>query len=528
MERLWAHREQPIPQLSAARSDTPESLERLFARMMSKTPQDRVSSLDELVTALEACLADHAAGRVAGSPSVSRTAPTDSVGQPPAEPGTTAGVISAIEAVRSARAVLPRLVWLIGAGVAALAGLLGLAVLLTHRPSEKDSSPNAAVTRITESAGNAPKSEASVAPPSPTVSPPAVATPEAAKPQVAPPEVIHPEAGALAADVARTVPKIPRKAEAIGLLQEFRGHQGRVNGAAVSADGSRALSGGQDRSVRLWDVAGGATLLRLDHDGPVTCVGMTPDGQLGISGSLDRTVRVWDLRPDRSLGVHRLEGHTGPVFAVALSPDRRLAVSGGGDRTVRIWDLQAGRPEGPPLMHESAVVALAISRGGIVLTGCEDATLWQWDLASRQRVRRLLAAWPVLCVALSPDGHQAVSGHPDGNLVLRNLDLGTEIGRMSAHGDYIRSVAFTLDGRRVLAGSQEGMLMLWDVESRRVSHRFQRPPERSAPAGQMDIAIFADGLHALTAETDGMVRLWGLPSPDDASAGLRDAPIGQR
>jgi WD40 repeat protein len=255
---------------------------------------------------------------------------------------------------------------------------------------------------------------------------------------------------------------------------------------------------------------------------------MTPDGQLGISGSLDWTVRVWDLRPDRSLGVHRLVGHTGPVFAVALSPDRRLALSGGGDKTIRVWDLQAGRAEGQPLLHESGVVALAVSRGGIVLACCDDATLWQWDLASRQRVRRLLAAWPVLCVALSPDGHHAVSGHPDGNLVLWNLDLGTESGRMSAHGDYIRSVAFTPDGRRVLAGSQEGMLMLWDVEGRRVNHRFRGSPERSGPAGQMDIAPSPDGLHALTAETDGAVRLWGLPLPSVAGAGLPGAPIGQR
>ena len=92
-----------------------------------------------------------------------------------------------------------------------------------------------------------------------------------------------------------------------------------------------------------------APLLRLDHDGPVTSVAMTPDGLIGISGSLDRTVRVWDLRPDRGLGVHRLDGHTGPVFAVAFGPDNRLVLSGGGDRTIRLWDLKTGRPDGQPL-----------------------------------------------------------------------------------------------------------------------------------------------------------------------------------
>jgi hypothetical protein len=428
-----------------------------------------------------------------------------------------------IEAIRSSLAAHPRRIRLAGAGIAVLAALLILSIPVTRQRVGRDGATDTPIADVSDPAG---RSQESVVPTEPSSPAPAV-RPDSDQPKGLAPDVIHPEAAALAGAGAAAIPKIPRKAVAVGLLRELRGHQGRVNGVAVSADGSRALSGGQDRSVRLWDVAAGTPLLRLDHDGPVTSVAMTPDGQVGISGSLDRTVRVWDLRSDRSLGVHRLEGHAGPVFAVALSPDGRFALSAGGDRTIRMWELRTGRPDGQPLPHDAAVVALAVSRGGTVLAGCEDGTLWQWDLASRQRVRRL-AAWPVLCVSISPDGHRALSGHPDGNLVLWNLDLGAEIGRMSAHGDYIRSAAFTPDGRRALAGSQEGMLVLWDLADQRVIHRFRPPPARSASAGQMDIAVFADGLHALTAEGDGAVRLWGLSSVEDAGASLRELPIGQR
>ncbi len=187
----------------------------------------------------------------------------------------------------------------------------------------------------------------------------------------------------------------------------------------------------------------------------------------------------------------------------------------------------AGRT-GSPSRIESAVVAVAVSAGGSLLAGCADGTIWQWDLKSSQRVRRIVAAGPVLCVALSPDGHRALSGHADGILMLWNLDLGTEIGRMSAHGDYVRCVAFAPDGRRALAGSQHGLLVLWDVDGRRVRYRFRRPSDRSTPAGQMDIAMPADGVHALTAETDGVVRLWRLPAIDDPAIGPPDEPTEAR
>ena len=50
--RLIAHREQPIPVLSAARPDVPKTLDDLLERMLAKAPGDRISSLDELIIAL--------------------------------------------------------------------------------------------------------------------------------------------------------------------------------------------------------------------------------------------------------------------------------------------------------------------------------------------------------------------------------------------------------------------------------------------------------------------------------------------
>ena len=114
----------------------------------------------------------------------------------------------------------------------------------------------------------------------------------------------------------------------------------------MTADGTRAVSGSSDRTVRVWDlVTGQPRAVLAGHRRPVWVVAVTADGTRAVSGSGDRTVRVWDLATGQPRAV--LAGHRHPVLAVAVSPDGTRVVSGGLGE-LRVWDLAGRRPTGRP------------------------------------------------------------------------------------------------------------------------------------------------------------------------------------
>src|ERR1700681_1108863 len=86
----------------------------------------------------------------------------------------------------------------------------------------------------------------------------------------------------------------PTAAQAPELIVQT-GHSATVNALALSHDGKWLASGGEDHSVRVWDLASGREIRTLrEHPEPVTAVAWSPDDTWVASGGYDGKIRLWD------------------------------------------------------------------------------------------------------------------------------------------------------------------------------------------------------------------------------------------
>jgi hypothetical protein len=293
----------------------------------------------------------------------------------------------------------------------------------------------------------------------------------------------------------------------VGLVRTFTGHARAVQSAALSPDGSLAVSGGDDDDLRLWDVATGKTVRLLKgHTNQVWCVAFSPDGKYVLSGGDDNTVRLWDVADGKE--IRRFPGHTDHVNRVAFAPDGRVALSASDDKTLRLWQPATGKELCRLEGHQKGVWGAAFAKDGKkVISGSLDKTVGLWDAETGKELRTLEGhSDGVMTVALLPDGRHALSGGNDKTLRLWDIGTAREVRRFDGHTGAVLCISLAPDGRRLLSCGQDKTIRLWDVETGRELHRFDGHTDEV-----VSVVFSRDGRFCLSASLDRTVRLWGLP-----------------
>lgn|GEM_PF-2676837 len=512
-EVMKGHLEMPIPNIQDKRPDVPQTVQTVLEIMLAKKPEDRYQSAEELLSALNAL--ESRAPSIAGTNimAAAGTAPIPNLQGPPITVHETnagaAGGASDNRGMMIAAGVV---------GVVIFAGIVSMVLLLAMRDPKSDKSTDAAdaiaakttiqkpaKVKGAKKAGKVPpgsdvtraipdepvpvhhmeaepaavgrhstrsqakssskpgaskqaKQAASLAPPQPSVSEPepepvtqlAANTPPVEAPRFAP------------APAEPKQPQIPTPPPSLNLQNEPRGEMAKVinlnfvgqnNGFLLNTQTHRlVLYGKRGILVRMMprpeDImsgrAGSSGVLLLRQYAPIVEAVLSSDGdKLATAGEKDAHVRVVDVSARKI--VNKLAGHRDTVRSLSLSPNDRFLLSGSDDGTMRLWDLLDGSlvREYGNQKHAFGAVRFLPSAS----TGEEDS--------------QGLPRW-------------AVSGEGDGTIRLWNLHDGTPAKAFQrSDRSPVVKIAVTADAQRVIAGSENGIVRVFDVRTRQIENAFR-------------------------------------------------------
>jgi WD40 repeat protein/DNA-binding SARP family transcriptional activator len=348
-------------------------------------------------------------------------------------------------------------------------------------------------------------------------------------------------------------------------LRSFHGHDVDVNDVAFSADGSMLATTGDDGAARVWDPMTGQEVWSFEReDGGVWGPSFSPDGSLlGASWPDQGMVRLFDLaagRTVREIGplpvtwetsfspdgerlavavadppgaivvdvrsgqeAFALRGHGFPVQDVDWSPDGRWIATSSQDSTARIWEAKTGDPRYTLFGHTAAIVGAEWSPDSTrLVTGSGDGTAKVWEI-NENGAREAISlsaqdmASGVLAV-FSPDGTRVMTGDAQ----IRSVKVwdvsrtgDAEWANLPADPADLGGVAFTPDGRRVIASNGDGSVTGWDAETGQRSLTIGRPgPSGGPPGAILAIDVSPDGRLIATAGPTG--KVWEAGTGEEA------------
>jgi len=233
----------------------------------------------------------------------------------------------------------------------------------------------------------------------------------------------------------------------------------------VSPDGTRVISGGKDKTARIWDPYTGDCLMTLAGHTDTVLGTVFVDNNTAATCSQDCTLRIWDLRSGKCKFFLQPDGK--PLLVCSAFPARKMLAVASNDGSIFYVDPRKGIVLRRIEAHKSAIWFMHYSPNGRMLCSCgEDSIVRVWDAETGSLLRAL--GEEGLCsnyCRFSSNSKMVAASNMDKTIRIWNVENGKVIRTLTGHTGWTFGCTFSADDRLLLTTSEDGTVRLWRLDT---------------------------------------------------------------
>ncbi|KII92845.1 hypothetical protein PLICRDRAFT_103445 [Plicaturopsis crispa FD-325 SS-3] len=289
-------------------------------------------------------------------------------------------------------------------------------------------------------------------------------------------------------------------------------HKGPVHVARYAKGTAKyVLTGGQDRTVRLWNPNLGTEIKTFTaHGYEVLSITVSHDNSKFASSGGDRTVFLWDVTA--GVTTRRFPGHIGKVHVVEFNEDASVLASGSFDSTVKLWDIRAQTRQAIQTLDEARDAVQTIHIGSTtIITGSVDGHVRTYDLRMGE-LRSDFLGHPVTAVVPTLDMQTVLVTTLDSHVRLMDMATGKMLNDFTGHKNesYRCRSCFGHGEATVVCGDENGQVWAWDLLDAKPLQP-NPPPKAHSKVITWTEHHPTDAGEMITASGDGTVKVWRNP-----------------